>query len=152
MWVCSKSTDLRKGRHSDTSFTFGITKNTNLAIGGFLAGLHQSPLTFLFAVSGFTNNLQINTPKIFSPLISEELSVGAICGKKNFQNFIFLEFYNFFHRQRAEMVRTRSRVTSPGPHESRDASSNPYCDSQSAPAMQPSFVPHMQSMVPPWQS
>ena len=45
------------------------------------------------------------------------------------------------------MVRTRLRVTSPGPQESRDASSNPHCDSQSAPAMQPSSVQHVQSMV-----
>ena len=45
------------------------------------------------------------------------------------------------------MVRTRLRVTSPGPQESRDASSNPHCDSQSTPAMQPSSVQHVQSMV-----
>ena len=54
--VCYKSTDLQEGRYSDTSFTFGTTENTNLAIGGFLAGLHQSTLTFLFAFSGFTDN------------------------------------------------------------------------------------------------
>ena len=35
----------------------GTTENTNLAIGGFLAGLHRSPLTFLFVFSGFTDNL-----------------------------------------------------------------------------------------------
>ena len=45
------------------------------------------------------------------------------------------------------MVRTRSRVTSPGPQESRDASSNPHRDRQSAPAMQPSSVQHVQSMA-----
>ena len=45
------------------------------------------------------------------------------------------------------MVRTRSRVTSPGPQESRDASSNPHHDRQSAPAMQPSSVQHVQSMA-----
>ena len=45
------------------------------------------------------------------------------------------------------MVRTRSRVTSPGLQESRDASSNPYRDRQSAPAMQPSSVQHVQSMA-----
>ena len=45
------------------------------------------------------------------------------------------------------MVRTRSRVTSPSPQESRDASSNPYCDRQSAPTMQPSSVQHVQSMA-----
>ena len=45
------------------------------------------------------------------------------------------------------MVRTRSRVTSPGPQESRDASSNPRHDRQSAPTMQPSSVQHMQSMA-----
>ena len=45
------------------------------------------------------------------------------------------------------MVRTRSRVTSPGPQESRDASSNPHCDRQLAPTMQPSSVQHVQSMA-----
>ena len=44
------------------------------------------------------------------------------------------------------MVRTRSRVTSPGPQESRDASSNPRPDRQSAPTMQPSSVQHVQSI------
>ena len=47
----------------------------------------------------------------------------------------------------AEMVRTRSRVTSPSPQESRDASSNPHRDCQSAPAIQPSSVQHVQSMA-----
>ena len=47
----------------------------------------------------------------------------------------------------AEMVRTRSRVTIPGPQESRDASSNPRRDRQLAPAMQPSSVQHVQSMA-----
>ena len=45
------------------------------------------------------------------------------------------------------MVRTRSRATSPGHQESRDASSNPYRDRQSAPIMQPSSIQHMQSMA-----
>ena len=45
------------------------------------------------------------------------------------------------------MVRTRSRTTSPSHQESRDASSNPHCDRQSVPAMQPSSVQHVQSMV-----
>ena len=47
------------------------------------------------------------------------------------------------------MVRTRSRATSPGPQESRDASSNPHCDRQSVPTptMQPSSVQHVQSMA-----
>ena len=47
------------------------------------------------------------------------------------------------------MVQTRSRATSPGPQESRDASSNPRRDRQSTPvpAMQPSSVQHVQSMV-----
>ena len=44
-----KTLILREGIHSDTSFILGTTENTNLAIGGFLAGLHRSPLTFLFA-------------------------------------------------------------------------------------------------------
>ena len=45
------------------------------------------------------------------------------------------------------MVRTRSRATSSGPQGSRDASSNPYRDRQSAPTMQPSPVQHMQFMA-----
>ena len=45
------------------------------------------------------------------------------------------------------MVRTRSRATSPGHQESRDASTNPHRDRQSAPIMQPSSVQHVQSMV-----
>ena len=45
------------------------------------------------------------------------------------------------------MVRTRLRVTSPGPQESRDTSNNPRRDRQSAPAMQPSSVQHVQSMA-----
>ena len=68
--------------------------------------------------------------------------------KRNFlhQNFIF-EFCNFFLWQRVEIVQTRLRATSPGPHGSRDASNNPYCHRQSAPTMQPSLVQHMQSMA-----
>ena len=54
--MCYKSIDLQEGGHSDTSFTFGTTENTNLVIGGFLTDLHRSPLTFLFAFSGFTDN------------------------------------------------------------------------------------------------
>ena len=45
------------------------------------------------------------------------------------------------------MVWTRSRVTNPGPQESRDASSNPCRDRQLAPTMQPSSVQHVQSMA-----
>ena len=45
------------------------------------------------------------------------------------------------------MVRTRSRVTSPSPQESKDASSNSHRDCQSVPTMQPSFVQHVQSMA-----
>ena len=45
------------------------------------------------------------------------------------------------------MVRTRSRVNSPGPQESRDASSNSRRDCQSTPTMQPSSIQHVQSMV-----
>ena len=45
------------------------------------------------------------------------------------------------------MIRTRSIVTSPGPQESKDSSSNPHHDRQSAPTMQPSSVQHVQSMV-----
>ena len=55
--VCAiKSIYLQEGRYSDTSFTFGTIENTNLTIGGFLAGLHRSSLTFLLAFSGFTDN------------------------------------------------------------------------------------------------
>nr|XP_023893169.1 uncharacterized protein LOC112005151 [Quercus suber] len=45
------------------------------------------------------------------------------------------------------MVRTRSRATSLGPQQSRNASSNPHRDRQSAPTMQPSSFQHMQSMA-----
>ena len=45
------------------------------------------------------------------------------------------------------MVRTRSRVNSPGPQESRDASSNSRRDCQSTPTMQPSSIQHVQSMA-----
>lgn len=45
------------------------------------------------------------------------------------------------------MVRTRSRVTSPDPQKSRDASNNPRRDRQSALTMQPSSVQHVQSMA-----
>ena len=45
------------------------------------------------------------------------------------------------------MVQTRSRATSPGHQESRDASSNPHCDRQSAPVMPQSSIQHMQSMA-----
>ena len=44
------------------------------------------------------------------------------------------------------MVWTRSRATSPSHQGSRDASSNPHRDRQSAPVMQTSFV-HVQSMA-----
>ena len=45
------------------------------------------------------------------------------------------------------MVRTRSRATSPGSQESRDASSNPHHDRQSAPIMHFPSIQHLQSMV-----
>ena len=45
------------------------------------------------------------------------------------------------------MVQTRSKATSSGPQESRDASSYPHRNQQSVPAMQPSSVQHMQSMA-----
>ena len=102
----------REGIHSDTSFILGTTKNTNLAIGGFLAGLHRSLLIFLFALSGFTDNLKINNARDFQP-IDFRRSINWHClWRENSSNFIF-EFCNFFHRQRAEMVWKRSRVTSP---------------------------------------
>ena len=45
------------------------------------------------------------------------------------------------------MVQTRSRVTSPGHQESRDASSNPHHGRQSAPVTQPPSIQHVQSMA-----
>ena len=45
------------------------------------------------------------------------------------------------------MVRIRSRATSLGHQETRDALSNPHHDRQSTPFMQPSSVQHMQSMA-----
>ena len=45
------------------------------------------------------------------------------------------------------MVRTRSRATNPGHQESRDASSHPQHDRQSAPVMPQSSVQHMHSMA-----
>ena len=45
------------------------------------------------------------------------------------------------------MVRTRSRATSPGHQGSRDASSNPHHNRQSAPVMQTSSAQHVQSMA-----
>ena len=45
------------------------------------------------------------------------------------------------------MVQTRSRATSLGHQESKDASSNPHHDRQSALVMQPSSIQHAQSMV-----
>ena len=45
------------------------------------------------------------------------------------------------------MVLTRSRATSLGHQESRDASSNPQRDHQSAPVMPQSSVQHMHSMA-----
>ena len=45
------------------------------------------------------------------------------------------------------MVRTRLRATSPGHQESKDASSNPHQDRQSAPVTQPSSIQHIQSMT-----
>ena len=45
------------------------------------------------------------------------------------------------------MVRTRSRATSPGHQESRDASSHPQRDRQSALVMPQSSVQHMHSMA-----
>ena len=50
-WVRYKSTDLRTRWGFRTSIHFSKTKNhkdTNFAIGGFLAGLHRSPLILFF--------------------------------------------------------------------------------------------------------
>ena len=48
---------------------------------------------------------------------------------------------------KSSMVQTRSRATNLGHQESKDASSNPHRDRQSAPVMQPSSIQHAQSMV-----
>ena len=45
------------------------------------------------------------------------------------------------------MVQTKSRATSPGHQKSRDASSNPHHDCQSALVIQQSSIQHMQSMA-----
>ena len=45
------------------------------------------------------------------------------------------------------MVRTKARATSPSHKGSRDTSSNPHRDRQSAPVMQTSSAQHVQSMV-----
>ena len=45
------------------------------------------------------------------------------------------------------MVRTKSRATSPGHQGSRDASSNPHRNCQSAPVMQTSSAQHVQSIA-----
>ena len=75
--ITSETVDLHEGRQlfcgcaikaliyeednhfSDSYFHFPeqkTHKDTNFAIGGFLAGLHWSPLTLLFILSGFTSN------------------------------------------------------------------------------------------------
>ena len=56
-------------------------------------------------------------------------------------------FYSLLLRDKRLMVRTRSRATSPGHQGSRDASSNPHHDHQSAPIMKTSSVQHVQSMA-----
>ena len=75
--MCYKSTYLQEGRYSDTSFTLGTTENTNLTIGGFLARLHRSPLTFLFAFSGFTDNPLIDNARDFQP--TDKRSIISWC-------------------------------------------------------------------------
>ena len=45
------------------------------------------------------------------------------------------------------MIQKRSKAISPGHQESRDASSNPHRDRQSAPITQLSSIQHIQSMV-----
>ena len=56
-------------------------------------------------------------------------------------------FSSFLFRDKRLMVWTRSRATSPGHQGSRDASSNPHRDHQSALVMQTSFAQHVQSMA-----
>ena len=71
-----------------------------------------------------------------------------ISWRRLWESFVrfYLSFTIPFSDKKVAMVRTRSRVTSPGHQESRDASSHPHRDRQSAPAMQPSSV-HVQSMA-----
>ena len=63
--MCYISIHPQEGIYSNSSFIFGTIENTNLAIGGFLANLHRSPLIFLFAILGFTDNLKINNAQDF---------------------------------------------------------------------------------------
>ena len=69
------------------------------------------------------------------------------------RQFLILKLHcrvlQFFLWQWVEMVQTRSRATSPSLQESRDTSSNPHCNRQSAPApaMQLSSVQHVRSMA-----
>ena len=56
-------------------------------------------------------------------------------------------FYSFLFRDKRLMVQTRSRATSPSHQGSRDASSNPHCDRQSAPVMQTLSAQHVQSIA-----
>ena len=70
-------------------------KNTNLAIGGFLASLHRSPLIFQFAFSGFTNSLKINNARDFQPTdfrrsIKTYLMAYAKCLKKNHHSMLVM--------------------------------------------------------------
>ena len=73
---------MNKVIHSELLFTFPSNKNhkdTNFAIGGFLAGLHRSPLICLC----FQDLLATfgSVEDSFSPLIIQALSVGAFCGE-----------------------------------------------------------------------
>ena len=101
----------------------------------------SSSVTFdcVFFLLGFpSDSLTIETQSIQSTDFTISL-VGTVCGKE----ILFLQL--IFFQQKDYMVRTRSRATSPGHQESRDASSNPHHDRQSAPVMQPPSVQHIQS-------
>ena len=76
-------------RTSVKTFSFKVNhRETNFIIGGFLAGLHRSPLICLC----FQDLLATfgSVEDSFSPLIIQALSVGAVCGK-----VLYIEFFRF---------------------------------------------------------
>ena len=78
--------------HSELLFTFPSNQNhkdTNFAIGGFLAGLHRSPLIFLC----FQDLLATfgNVEDSFSPLIIQALS-ATVKGVRGMVQYSFWPF------------------------------------------------------------
>ena len=115
----------------------GNYKFIDFIIGGLLANPHWSLLTY-YLFSG-------SSPKIIS---ARDLSIhwfprnyqlASSVGKRLFCSFLF--------RDKRMMVRTRSRATSPSHQGSRDTSSNPHRDRQSALVMQTSSAQHVQSIA-----